>query len=225
MLNLQNKTTRKKYPCKHQEIQNKIADIKYSCLTYKTKLPVKNTTEWLTNQFTFLYFWLHTHGRIFQAYLPVQFELLWRLIKILMQTFRKSRTKVQVQLHFLLHPSENPKENYRYKILLHFLQHKTTCETYSCMTYKSINFTIFMFTYSWLNISSTFIVWVIVRVNQNLHANIQKIQNKSTGTKYSCNYYNTKLLVQNTFVWHRYQTTLLYLLVHNHGRTYQTQLE
>lgn len=97
MLNLQNKTTRKKYPCKHQEIQNKIADIKYSCLTYKTKLPVKNTTEWLTNQFTFLYFWLHTHGRIFQAYLPVQFELLWRLIKILMQTFRKSRTKVQVQ--------------------------------------------------------------------------------------------------------------------------------
>lgn len=118
-------------------------------------------------------------------------------------------------------------QNYRYKfkILLHFLQHKTTCETYSCMTYKSINFTIFMFTYSWLNISSTFIVWVIVRVNQNLHANIQKIQNKSTGTKYSCIYYNTKLLVQNTFVWHRYQTTLLYLLVHNHGRTYQTQLE
>lgn len=122
-------------------------------------------------------------------------------------SFRESKIKLPVQNTFA------------------FLQHKTTCETYSCMTYKSINFTIFMFTYSWLNISSTFIVWVIVRVNQNLHANIQKIQNKSTGTKYSCNYYNTKLLVQNTFVWHRYQTTLLYLLVHNHGRTYQTQLE
>lgn len=138
------------YKIQLQDLQNKTNCSKYSCLTYKTKLLIKNTVAWLTNQFTFLYFWLHT-AEYFKHIYRYSLSHCEGESKSWCKHSENPKQKYGYKITkygciFLLHHSENPKQNYRYKIQLHFLQHKTTHAKYSCMSYKSINFTIFTFT-------------------------------------------------------------------------------
>lgn len=93
---------------------------------------------------------------------------------------------------------------------MHDLQNKTTRTKCSCITHKT-NITIYTCTFSWLNSSPIYTVGVIVRVNKNLDANTQKIQNKSTDTKYSWLSYNIELFVQNKVAWFTNPTAFLYL--------------